>query len=64
MKAFRFALIVLVVGVGFALYSGGDWQKIALGGLFGALLAAMNETMPLLDWLYPKDEGDKPHVED
>ena len=60
MKAFRFAVIVLVVGVAFAVFSDGNWERVALGGLFGALLAAMNETMPLLDWLFPKDDRDEP----
>jgi len=54
MKPLRIVLCALIVGTAFA----------CLGGLFGLLLAAMNETMPLLDWLYPKDENHKPDSDD
>jgi hypothetical protein len=45
-------------------FGGGDWRAACLGGLLGLLLAAMNETMPFIDWLYPKDEDDKPDPDD
>lgn len=64
MKPLRIALCVLIVGTAFAVFGGGDWRAACLGGLFGLLLAAMNETMPLIDWLYPKDENHKPDPDD
>lgn len=56
------ALFVLIFGTAFALFSGGDWQAAAFGGLVGVLLGAMNWHMPLIDWIYPP--GDEKKQED
>lgn len=48
-------LFALVFGTLFSLFSGGDWRVAALGGLCGVLVAAFQQHMPLIDWLYPRD---------
>ena len=56
MKRLLLPFCLLVVGVTVALVRGNGWESAALAGLFACLVGAMLETMPLIDWLYPKDE--------
>ncbi|VTU02435.1 unnamed protein product [Gemmataceae bacterium] len=56
MKPFRFAVCASVVAIVAVLVRGDDWRTVAISAVFGLLVAAMLETMPLIDWLYPKDD--------
>jgi hypothetical protein len=58
MKPLHIAVGVVRCGV-VAVALGADWQRTAVGVVFGLLVAAMLETMPLSDWLYPKDDRDE-----
>src|SRR5262245_14116026 len=53
MQALRIAIGAIVVGTAFCLLNDWSWRAACLGALFGLLLAAMAETMPLVDWIYP-----------
>ena len=58
MKRLRLPLCLLFFGAAFAVLAGGEWQMRLVGGLFGMLVGAMLETMPLRDWLYPTGDKD------
>ena len=56
MRMFRSALVVACCAVLAVVVRGGDdWRAVVFSAVVGLLVAAMLETMPLVDWLYPKD---------
>jgi len=50
------AALVICGGAVAALLCGQEWERVALGAVLAALVWAMLQTMPLVDWLYPRDD--------